>query len=60
MRLAGGATGDVNWAFPVAAHAAGLPTPKLEPVATRLSRPGTRDLRNERFMKIVSLAPEVL
>jgi hypothetical protein len=24
MRLAGGATGDVGWAFPVAAHAAGL------------------------------------
>jgi hypothetical protein len=24
MRLAGGATGDVSWAFPVAAHAAGL------------------------------------
>ena len=25
MRLAGGAVGDVGWAFPVAAHAAGLP-----------------------------------
>jgi photosystem II stability/assembly factor-like uncharacterized protein len=25
MRLAGGATGDVGWAFPAAAHAAGLP-----------------------------------
>jgi len=25
MRLAGGASGDVGWAFPVAAHAAGLP-----------------------------------
>src|SRR5205085_2056475 len=25
MRLAGGASGDVNWSFPVAAHAAGLP-----------------------------------
>ena len=25
MRLAGGAAGDVGWAFPVAAHAAGLP-----------------------------------
>ena len=29
MRLAGGATGDVGWAFPVAAHAAGLPPREL-------------------------------
>jgi photosystem II stability/assembly factor-like uncharacterized protein len=29
MRLAGGAAGDVNWAFPVAAHAAGLPPREL-------------------------------
>ncbi|MFO0825951.1 MAG: YCF48-related protein [Gemmataceae bacterium] len=29
MRLAGGATGDVNWAFPVAAHTAGLPPREL-------------------------------
>lgn len=29
MRLAGGATGDVGWAFPIAAHASGLPPREL-------------------------------
>ena len=33
---------------------------KLEPIGTRIFFPVTRELRNERFMKIVSLAPEVL
>jgi len=33
---------------------------KLEPVGTRIFGPVTRELRNEKFMKIVSLAPEVL
>ena len=33
---------------------------KLEPIGTRIFGPVTRELRNERFMKIVSLAPEVL
>ncbi|MDP1557864.1 MAG: 50S ribosomal protein L14 [Nitrosomonas sp.] len=33
---------------------------KLEPVGTRIFGPVTRELRNSRFMKIVSLAPEVL
>ncbi len=33
---------------------------KLEPVGTRIFGPVTRELRSERFMKIVSLAPEVL
>src|ERR1700694_3309729 len=40
--------------------AARLPSPKLEPIGTRISGPVTRELRTERFMKIVSLAPEVL
>jgi large subunit ribosomal protein L14 len=31
-----------------------------EPVGTRIFGPVTRELRSERFMKIVSLAPEVL
>jgi len=31
-----------------------------EPRGTRIFGPVTRELRNERFMKIVSLAPEVL
>ncbi|SFV86928.1 LSU ribosomal protein L14p (L23e) [hydrothermal vent metagenome] len=33
---------------------------KLEPVGTRIFGPVTRELRNAKFMKIVSLAPEVL
>jgi len=37
-----------------------LLTPKLEPIGTRIFGPVTRELRSERFMKIVSLAPEVL
>src|SRR5438045_7101121 len=41
-------------------NAAVLLTPKLEPVGTRIFGPVTRELRTERFMKIVSLAPEVL
>ena len=31
-----------------------------QPVGTRIFGPVTRELRNEKFMKIVSLAPEVL
>jgi len=38
-------------------NAAVLLTPKLEPIATRIFGPVTRELRTERFMKIVSLAP---
>ena len=30
------------------------------PIGTRIFGPVTRDLRNEKFMKIISLAPEVL
>lgn len=41
-------------------NAAVLLTEKLEPVGTRIFGPVTRELRTERFMKIVSLAPEVL
>ena len=33
---------------------------KLEPIGTRIFGPVTRALRTEKFMKIVSLAPEVL
>ena len=33
---------------------------KLEPLGTRIFGPVTRELRTEQFMKIVSLAPEVL
>ena len=41
-------------------NAAVLMTPQNEPVGTRIFGPVTRELRTERFMKIVSLAPEVL
>ena len=40
--------------------AAVLLTAKLEPIGTRIFGPVTRELRNVRFMKIISLAPEVL
>jgi large subunit ribosomal protein L14 len=33
---------------------------RLEPIGTRIFGPVARELRSERFMKIVSLAPEVL
>jgi large subunit ribosomal protein L14 len=41
-------------------NAAVLLTPKMEPIGTRIFGPVTRELRSEQFMKIVSLAPEVL
>ena len=41
-------------------NAAVLLSPKLEPIGTRIFGPVTRELRSERFMKIISLAPEVL
>ena len=41
-------------------NAAVLLSPKFEPIGTRIFGPVTRELRTERFMKIVSLAPEVL
>ena len=41
-------------------NAAVLLTPKLEPIGTRIFGPVTRELRSVQFMKIISLAPEVL
>ena len=41
-------------------NAAVLLTNQLQPVGTRIFGPVTRELRAEQFMKIVSLAPEVL
>ena len=38
-------------------NAAVLLNNKLEPIGTRIFGPVTRELRNEKFMKIVSLAP---
>lgn len=37
-----------------------LLNPQETPVGTRIFGPVTRELRNEKFMKIISLAPEVL
>src|SRR5439155_7388175 len=37
-----------------------LLTPKIEAIGSRIFGPVTRGLRSERFMKIVSLPPEVL
>lgn len=41
-------------------NAAVLLNNQLQPIGTRIFGPVTRELRNEQFMKIVSLAPEVL
>ena len=41
-------------------NAAVLLNQQNAPIGTRIFGPVTRELRNERFMKIVSLAPEVL
>lgn len=41
-------------------NAAVILNAKLEPIGTRVFGPVTRELRNDKFMKIVSLAPEVL
>lgn len=41
-------------------NAAVLLDGKHEPIGTRIFGPVTRELRGEKFMKIVSLAPEVL
>ncbi|MGD8572099.1 MAG: 50S ribosomal protein L14 [Gammaproteobacteria bacterium] len=41
-------------------NAAVLLNSQLQPIGTRIFGPVTRELRSERFMKIISLAPEVL
>jgi large subunit ribosomal protein L14 len=41
-------------------NAAVLITPQGEPIGTRIFGPVTRELRGRRYMKIISLAPEVL
>ena len=37
-----------------------LVSPQGEPIGTRIFGPVTRELRSKRYMKIISLAPEVL
>lgn len=41
-------------------NAAILLNPQMSPIGTRVFGPVPRELRSERFMKIISLAPEVL
>ena len=41
-------------------NAAVLLNANKQPIGTRIFGPVTRELRNEKFMRIVSLAPEVL
>ena len=41
-------------------NAAVLLNAQQQPIGTRIFGPVTRELRNEKFMKIISLAPEVL
>jgi|TARA_Y100000814_G_scaffold209265_1_gene154974 large subunit ribosomal protein L14 len=41
-------------------NAAVLVSPQGEPIGTRIFGPVTRELRSKRYMKIISLAPEVL
>jgi large subunit ribosomal protein L14 len=41
-------------------NAAVLLNNQLQPIGTRIFGPVTRELRTERFMKIISLSPEVL
>ncbi|MGH8507919.1 MAG: 50S ribosomal protein L14 [Gammaproteobacteria bacterium] len=41
-------------------NAAVLLDKQLQPIGTRIFGPVTRELRTERFMRIISLAPEVL
>jgi len=41
-------------------NAAVLINPQGEPIGTRIFGPVTRELRSKRYMKIISLAPEVL
>lgn len=41
-------------------NAAVLLTPQLEPMGTRVFGPVARELREKNYMKIISLAPEVI
>ena len=41
-------------------NAAVLLAPNMEPIGTRIFGPVVRELRQKNFMKIISLAPEVL
>ena len=60
MRTAKEVRRDDGTAIRFDRNAAVLLNKQNEPIGTRIFGPVTRELRNEKFMKIVSLAPEVL
>jgi len=60
VRMAAGLRRADGSAIKFDRNAAVLLNPKIEPIGTRIFGPVTRELRTEQFMKIVSLAPEVL
>ena len=60
VRTAHGVRRDDGSRIRFDSNAAVLLNAKLEPIGTRIFGPVTRELRTERFMKIVSLAPEVI
>ena len=60
VRTAHGVRRDDGTRIRFDANAAVLITAKSEPIGTRIFGPVTHELRDSRFMKIISLAPEVL
>lgn len=60
VRTAHGVRRDDGTRIRFDTNAAVLITAKQEPIGTRIFGPVTHELRNAKFMKIISLAPEVL
>ncbi len=60
VRTRKGVRRPVGSVFRFDGNAAVLLNNQLQPIGTRIFGPVTRELRSERFMKIISLAPEVL
>ena len=60
VRTAHGVRRDDGTRIRFDTNAAVLITAKSEPIGTRIFGPVTHELREARFMKIISLAPEVL
>src|SRR6056300_642008 len=60
VRTAKGVRRDDGSLIKFDTNAAVLLNAQLQPIGTRIFGPVTRELRTEKFMKIVSLAPEVI
>ena len=60
VRTAKGVRRDDGSLIKFDSNAAVLLNAQLQPIGTRIFGPVTRELRTEKFMKIISLAPEVL